>query len=200
LAAGGSGLIVGLTTDEPPRPPRPSLAQAPVLATPSVAPSAPPTSRRRTRNATPLSISIPRIEVDARVVPIGVTKDNTLEVPSLDQADLTGWYKHGARPGEVGSAVIVGHVDTYTGPAVFFNLGRLTKGETIEVTLKDHRVAVFTVDGVTSYPKASFPTEVIYGTSDRPTLRLITCGGEFDQGSRDYLDNVVVFASLSSWK
>ncbi|SCE83026.1 Sortase family protein [Micromonospora viridifaciens] len=104
----------------------------------------------------------------------------------------------GASPGEAGNAVIVGHVDSAKlGPAVFFNLGALQPGDAISVAREDGSTATFTVESVKSYPKATFPTELVYGPADRPGLRVVTCGGAFDQGAGSYVDNVIAFATMT---
>lgn len=147
--------------------------------------------------AEPVGIRIPRINVDAEVMPVGVDETGQVEVPPLEEALLAGWYDRGPTPGEVGNSVIVGHVDSYaTGPAVFFSLGALRPGDLIEVARADDSVATFEVDEVVAYPKEELPNELIYGPSDRATLRLITCGGTFDRRTGAYPDNVVVFATL----
>jgi sortase (surface protein transpeptidase) len=105
---------------------------------------------------------IPTIGVAAKIMPVGLNKDGTVEVPPLELAWLAGWYQRGRSPGEIGNAVIIGHVDSYkTGPAVFFRLGELKPGETIEVARKDGITARFTVDGVKAYPKTAFPTGLV---------------------------------------
>lgn len=145
----------------------------------------------------PVKISIPRIGVDADIMSLGTNPDGTVQVPPLQQALLAGWYEPGPSPGEVGNAVIVGHVDSAAiGPAVFYSLGALQPGDTITVSRQDGSSASFRVDSVSAHPKDDFPTEQVYGPSDRPGLRVITCGGQFDEASGDYPDNVIVFASL----
>lgn len=147
--------------------------------------------------AEPAEVRIPRIGVNAKIMNIGVDAEGVLEVPPLEEAHLAGWYRLGPSPGEVGNAVVVGHVDSYTnGPAVFFELGALLPGDIIEISRKDGSVARFVVDGVTSYPKSAFPSDLVYGPSPQAGLRLVTCGGEFDKKNREYRDNVVVFATL----
>lgn len=147
--------------------------------------------------STPTRVRIPRINVDAEIMKLGIDDDGRIEVPPLERAQLAGWYRHGPSPGEVGNAVVVGHVDSYAiGPAVFFELGALKPGDTIEVVRKHGDLATFTVDGVSSYPKEEFPTSLVYGPSDRASLRLVTCGGTFDNAQREYRDNVIVFATL----
>jgi sortase (surface protein transpeptidase) len=117
-------------------------------------------------------------------------------VPTGPRYDEAAWYDGSAAPGAVGTAVILGHVDSVEdGPSVFYDLGRLRPGDEISVSRADGSVARFTVDGVRRYPKDEFPSLVVYGDTDYPALRLITCGGEFDQSTGHYEDNVVVFAS-----
>jgi LPXTG-site transpeptidase (sortase) family protein len=115
-------------------------------------------------------------------------------VPSLSQAQLAGWYSKGPTPGERGPAVIVGHVDTKKGPAVFYGLGRLKPGDMVDVTRKDGKVAAFAVDSVEHVPKAHFPTQRVYGEVGFAGIRLITCGGDFKGHS--YTDNTIVYGHL----
>ncbi|RIV36577.1 class F sortase [Micromonospora radicis] len=204
LAMAGSGLIgASLKTTAPVRPPQPA-AQTGVTAPTGVpfddvdlgGTDGPVPGLAR---AVPTAISIPRIGVDAQIMPLGTNPDGTVQVPPLDQALLAGWYEPGPSPGEVGNAVIVGHVDSAAiGPAVFFSLGALQPGDVITVSRADGQPANFQVDSVASYPKDAFPTEQVYGPSDRPGLRVVTCGGQFDEATGDYPDNVIVFASLTS--
>ncbi|MEU8330397.1 class F sortase [Micromonospora sp. NPDC048839] len=190
LGVTGLGLItVGLTAD-PTRPPRPP-ADAPRRTHP--APDLAPLPR-----AAPVRVRIPTIDVRAEVVPVGADAAGVLEVPPLDRPTLAGWYRHGVSPGETGNAVLVGHVDSPAGPAVFFDLGRLRSGAQIEITRADTQVATFTVDDVRAYPKEDFPTTLVYGPADAAGLRLITCGGRFDATTGNYVDNVVVFATRTA--
>ncbi|MFE9204983.1 class F sortase [Micromonospora sp. NPDC007230] len=224
IAMLGAGLIgASVRTVPPPRPPQP-LAQAGAAGTastptsptlpgpsddsgtvtadqasaddtatpnPDLAPAALPRSA-------PATISIPRIGVKAEIMRLGLNADGTVQVPPLEQAMKAGWYAPGASPGEVGNAVIIGHVDSAKlGPAVFFNLGSLKAGDTISVAREDGSTATFTVNEVKSYPKTAFPTELVYGPSDKPSLRVVTCGGQFDQGSGSYLNNVIAFATMT---
>ena len=105
----------------------------------------------------------------------------------------------GPAPGEAGPAVIVGHVDNRSGPAVFYRLGALRPGTSIEVSRGDHRIAVFRVDAVREYPKSALPSGEVFGDRTRPGLRLITCGGRWVGGRLGYADNIVVFATLAYW-
>ena len=156
-----------------------------------------PFAARGMERSRPVAVRIPRIGVDASIMPVGVDERGEIEVPALEQAHLAGWYELGPSPGEVGNAVIVGHVDSYLlGKAVFFDLGALRPGDRVEVLREDGSVARFLVDGVASFPKEAFPTDLVYGANDRPGLRLVTCGGQFNQATGEYPDNVIVFATL----
>jgi sortase (surface protein transpeptidase) len=122
-----------------------------------------------------------------------------MQVPNLNtQASEAAWYKYSVTPGEIGTSVIEGHVDSYRGAAVFFRLGTLRPGDHIDVTLADGITAVFRVTGVREYTKDEYPASIIYGASDYAALRVITCGGAFDYATGHYLSSVVVFASLVS--
>jgi hypothetical protein len=153
---------------------------------------APRVRRGAHRPARPVRIEIPSIGIDAPVIPLGLNPDRTLEVPS-DFGDA-GWWSGGARPGAPGPAIIAGHVDSKTGPAVFYRIRDLAPGAAITVVRRDGTRAGFRVVGSEQYPKTQFPTERVYGTTSRPTLRLITCSGVFDRDSGHYLDNTVVYA------
>jgi hypothetical protein len=143
----------------------------------------------------PLALAIPRIGVRAKIIPLGLRPDGSPAVPPLTTPFVTSWYDPGPTPGAPGAAVIYGHVDSAAaGPAVFYNLGRLRTGDRIDVTLADRLTAVFRVYGAGLYLKTDFPSLGVYGYTRWPTLRLITCGGEFDRRTGQYLGNVVVFA------
>lgn len=145
----------------------------------------------------PVSIDIPAIGVKSNLLHLGLNPDGTIQVPPLfAQPSEAAWYKYSPTPGQVGSSIIEGHVDTYKGPSVFFRLGALVPGDTVDVTLANGTVAVFRVTGVRLYPKTSWPWRTIFASTHYAALRLITCGGAFDSGTRHYLSNTVVFASL----
>jgi hypothetical protein len=147
----------------------------------------------------PVAMDIPAIGVYSRLLHLGVNSDGTMQVPSLyNSADEAAWYKYSATPGQIGASVIEGHVDSYKGPAVFFRLGALRPGDTVDVTLADGVTAIFRVTGVREYLKSAFPAKAIYGSTGYAALRLITCGGAFDWTTGHYLSSTVVFASLSS--
>jgi sortase (surface protein transpeptidase) len=151
-----------------------------------------PRPAHRERASVPVRVEIPSIGVRAPVIKLGLNPDRSLEVPK-DFGD-TGWWSGGPRPGEPGPAVIVGHVDSYTGPAVFYRLSELGRGDEIVVVGRDGSRSRFTVEGSERYPKDDFPTARVYGRTDGPTLRLITCGGDFDSSTGHYVDNAVVYA------
>jgi Sortase domain len=147
----------------------------------------------------PVSVDIPAIGVHSQLLRLGVNADGTVQVPSLTtSAGLAAWLKYSATPGQIGASVIEGHVDSYRGPAVFFRLGALRPGDTIDVTLADGVTAIFRVTGVREYAKDKFPAKDIYGDANYAALRLITCGGSFDYTTGHYLSSTVVFASLTS--
>ncbi len=137
--------------------------------------------------------------MDSKLLRLGVNADGTIAVPSLStNASKAAWYKYSATPGQIGASVIEGHVDSHHGPAVFFRLGALRPGDSVDVTLADGITAVFRVTGVRQYTKSNFPARTIYGFTDYAALRLITCGGAFDYATGHYLSSTVVFASLTS--
>ena len=144
--------------------------------------------------AAPVRLRIPAIAVSTPLVPLGRLPDGRLEVPH--DWDTAGWYDRGPRPGQPGPAVILGHVDSRTGPAVFYRLRDLRPRDTVRVGLADGRILVFRVQRVGRYPKDKFPTEAVYFPTLNRELRLITCGGEFNFASGHYRDNIVVYATL----
>jgi hypothetical protein len=195
----GTAVVVGVLTAAPAPPPRPSLAAAPRLggdrsvpAAEAAAPAGP---------SLPVTVLIGAIGVIAEVKPVGTAPDGTIDVPPPEPAGVVGWYSQGPTPGEAGNAVIVGHVDSRTnGPGVFYELGRLAKGDEIRVGRADGSTGRFRVDGVAAFPKAAVPADQVYGPTTAPGLRLITCGGDWTAAGRSYADNVVVFATLVGWE
>ncbi|QMU77763.1 class F sortase [Streptacidiphilus sp. PB12-B1b] len=147
--------------------------------------------------ATPERIRIPSIGIDAPLTGLGLGPDGRLTPPPEDRTDLAGWYAGGPAPGTTGPAIIAGHVDNAHGPSVFYGLGSVQPGATVDIVRSDHRTAVFTVDGVEVYPATAFPDRVVYGRTSNPELRVITCGGGYTKAT-GYLGNVVVFAHLTS--
>ena len=144
----------------------------------------------------PVTIKIPAIGVDAPVTRLGLNSDGTIQVPPLDNHNLAGWYDQSVEPGAEGTSVILGHVDNYAGPSVFFNIKNLRQGDKVDVVEADGPTAIFVVDGVQESSKTSFPTDAVYGNVPYPALRLVTCGGPFDANTGHYLDNIVVYAYL----
>lgn len=140
-------------------------------------------------------VRIPAIQVDAPVVPVGLDSGGWVDAPPPDNPNLAGWFTGAVSPGEKGTAVIVGHVDNTRGPAVFYGLGALKKGNRVEVLRKDGRTATFEIYGIDVFQKSNFPGDRVYGSKGTPELRVITCGGGFSK-QHGYEGNVVVFARL----
>ncbi|MBB6438666.1 class F sortase [Streptomyces candidus] len=175
-------------------PPQPGAAQAFDAGTRRAAPAP---AVRPLPSVAPSRVVIPRLNVDAPLIGLTLDEDGRLASPPDADQNLAGWYQDGTPPGAVGTSVLAGHVDTAQGPAVFYGLGSLAKGDTVRVPRTDGVTAVFTVDAVELYPADAFPDTKVYGPSDTPQLRLITCGGGYDKKTRRYLGNVVVFAHLT---
>jgi hypothetical protein len=211
LLLAGGGLVAKALTD-PGTPPQPGAAQAaqetsqpPAAPTPSRSTAGPaPTPAGPSRDfgtvlapSPPVALSIPSIKVKTKgIVDLGLDKNGKLEAPK--DFDRAGWYAAGPTPGEFGPSVIGAHVDSKKGPAVFYRLGSLKKGAKVAVTRKDGSTANFVVDRVARHSKSDFPTAQVYGdTKGRAELRLITCGGAFDQSTGHYVDNIVAFAHLT---
>lgn len=168
----------------------------------SAAPAKPkPSKPRKSRRAVakqmpvPVRLIVPAIGVSAPLIPLGLNRDRTAEVPkSFSQA---GWFKPGPEPGERGSAVILGHVDSRSGPGVFYHLRALRRGDRVKVVLANGESLRFVVTGGKQVSKNRFPTDLVYARTPGPTLRLITCGGRFNSATRHYVDNYLVFARLA---
>ena len=155
----------------------------PAAAAGTVGPVAP--KEPSLRRSTPVSVAIPAIGVRSPLLRLGLNPDGTIAVPDIStSADEAAWYKNSVTPGQIGTAVIEGHVDSEVGPAVFYRLGALHPGDRIDVTLADGMTAVFRVTGVREYSKDDFPTEMIYGRTNYASLRVVTCGGTFDSRHR----------------
>jgi len=181
-----SGLlrVTGAPSVFGPAAPRPAAAVAPRPAAAA--------RRPRRRPGRPVHVAIPAIGVHAAIVPLGLNRDRTLQTPT--NVAQAGWWSGGPRPGARGAAVVVGHVDSTSGPGVFYALRALRRGDAIAVTGADGRVQRFVVQHLARYAKDRFPTAAVYGPFHRPRLRLITCGGAFDTATGHYRDNTVVFA------
>ncbi|MBO0817607.1 MAG: class F sortase [Actinobacteria bacterium] len=149
------------------------------------------------RRSLPVSVDIPAIGVHSALLRLGVKADGTMQVPPVQRRPNTAaWYKYSVTPGQIGTSVIEGHVDTRQGPAVFFRLGALRPGDLVKVRLADGITAIFRVTGVRQYQKSKFPAETVYRRTRFAGLRLITCGGAFDYATSQYLSSTVVFAFL----
>jgi hypothetical protein len=193
VAAAGAGLIA-FGQDRGPLPPQPAAVAAP-LDSPAQVARARAYALSRSR---PVRVDIPRLGVHADVVKVGVTSHGSLEAPPLDRAMSVGWYRLGPTPGEPGAAVVLGHVDADSvGPAVFYRLGELEPGDRLSVTRSDGSHAIFTVTGGASYPKNHLPYGRIFAGLDYPALRLVTCGGRFNEHKRTWENNLVVYAILT---
>lgn len=179
--AGASAELVTRGAESPPpaAAPAPAPTPAPVVAMAA---------------SVPLRVEVPTIAVDSELMALGLLADGTLEVPP--GAFPAGWFTGAPTPGEIGPAVIAGHIDWVTGPGVFHQLAALEVGAEIRVSRTDGSVAVFRTTQVTRYPKDAFPTDLVYGNIDHAGLRLISCGGAFNTGTGHYEDNIVAFAEL----
>ncbi len=171
---------------------------APAASEPSAtftAPVAPiPEPARSARVASPVRLRIPVIGVSTTLLRLGLNQDDTVEVPT--DAESAGWYHLGPRPGDPGSSVILGHVDSVSGPAVFARLGELRRGERIRIDARDNTTGVFEVTRVATYPNADFPAQRVYARTGGRFLNLVTCGGSYDAAQGGYQANVVVFTRL----
>jgi hypothetical protein len=200
VAEAGAGAATGVPgpsgTGSQPPPPGPPAPEAPATRAGPAFDGVGPTPLGR---SVPVRLAIPAIGVDTSLLQLGLHSDGTIQVPPVAGDAPAGWYRNLASPGEVGPAVVVGHVDSARdGPAVFFRLRELRAGDQITVQREDGRTAVFTVDRVAEYTKANFPTAEVYGGLDHAVLRLVTCGGQFDRYRREYQGNVIAFATLTS--
>jgi sortase family protein len=191
VVVGGTSTFVLLHHGEPasaalPAPPAPPPPPGPAEPEASIA----------VRPPVPVQIRIDAIGASAPVDPLGLNADGTLQVPT--DYSRAGYYTGRPRPGEIGPAIIVAHIDSKTGPAVFYRLRDLEPGDEVAVTRADQSEVVFVVDRLERHPKDAFPTDAVYGPTPDATLRLITCGGSFDRSSGHYRDNTIAFAHLKS--
>jgi sortase (surface protein transpeptidase) len=141
------------------------------------------------------TLRIPAIGLSVPLSTLGLNADGSVQVPT--NTVEPGWFQYGPTPGQVGSAVILGHVDSYQGPGVFFQLRTLASGDQVFVDLTDGVTVQFTVNTVASYSKQQFPSQRVYGSHGSSALQLVTCGGTFDHQTGSYLSNVVVYTSLT---
>jgi hypothetical protein len=145
----------------------------------------------------PVWVALPSLHINAPVSRVGLNPNGLIAAPPTEDRNLAAWYEGSPTPGADGTAVVVGHVDVPKGPAVFYGLGSLHKGNLIRVRREDGVTAVFTIYGVQVFGKKDFPTDRVYGGTGQPELRLITCGGQYDK-AHGYSGNVVVFARLTA--
>jgi LPXTG-site transpeptidase (sortase) family protein len=196
-ACGLTMLVVGLTSHGALPPAAASVI--PVSVKTSVPKVTATTTDRHVRTlarSAPMRLRIPAIGIQAPVAAVGLNANDTVQVPPLNDHNLTGWYEYGPSPGQRGPAVLLGHVDSVTGISVFFHLKDLHKGDKIYITLADGKTATFAVDGLQRVSKTAFPTSAVYGKLSYAGLRLITCGGTFDPTTGHYADNIIVYAHL----
>lgn len=143
----------------------------------------------------PMHLRVPSINVDVDfTAPLGLKPNKEVEVPK--EYDKVGWYKYGPTPGELGPAVVFGHVDSVDGPAVFFSLGQLKPGDSIFIDREDGTTAEFEIVSFERVPQDTFPTQKVYGNIDHAGLRLVTCTGTYDKGELRYTHNLIVYAKL----
>jgi sortase (surface protein transpeptidase) len=190
IAGGTAGLLL---TRHPVPALRPAAAGVAAFPAPTGPIAAPPQPSDPRPVASPVSLTIPLIGVDTTLVTLGLATSGALQVPS--STSVAGWYTGSPRPGAVGSAIIVGHIDSLSGPGVFFRLPELRAGDKIFVRRSDGTLVAFGVTSVQTYLKDRFPTQAVYGPTPDAELRLITCGGAFDAATGHYLSNIVVYAT-----
>lgn len=190
--------VVGLTglmhRTSAPAPTSVEAATVPAVAASTDAIPAPLTpTTAATQSAHPVSLQIPSASVDTSMELLGLAKDGTLQTPTDPRQ--AGWFTGSSLPGQPGPVVIAGHVDSYSGPAVFAHLKNIKAGDPITITLSGGTRVVYRATSVLAYAKDKFPTQAVYGPRPDSELRLITCGGAFVKG--EYVDNIVVFAKLA---
>ena len=179
----------------------PKINLAPEQATTNSVPTpepindyAKPMSLQRSK---PLKIIIPKINVETSAETVGRQPDGTMQTPDVF-ANTVGWYKYSPTPGEIGPSIIVGHVDSYKGPSIFWRLRELKTNDIIKISRQDGTVAKFKVNSINQFDQTKFPSDKVYGNINHAGLRLITCGGIFNHSKGHYSQNTVVFASLVS--
>ncbi|MDI3424174.1 class F sortase [Streptomyces luteolus] len=184
-----------------PSPPAPAPAASPrPPSTPAATPSSTAASPALPRSA-PTRLLIPTIDVDAPFTELAIGPSGRLNAPPADDTNLAGWFAAGPSPGERGTAIVAGHLDTTTKPAVFARLSTLDPGDEIAIKREDGTTATFlvdNVDNVDNFPRDDFPDDRVYADTLDPQLRLITCGGSYDHSNKQYTENTVVFAHLKT--
>lgn len=181
LALFASVLLAGCGTG-PTTPPTPPAPPAPAVSTPAP--------------AAPAWVELPSIGARSSLVQLGLNPDHTVEVPPVDQPLQAGWYKYSPAPGQLGPAVILGHIDGNHQKGIFWRLHELKPGDQVRIGEPGGSTLTFAVTKVDQVAKSSFPTEAVYGDTTGPELRLITCGGAFDAADHNYVDNIIVYAKL----
>jgi hypothetical protein len=200
VTVGTAGLLTRHSTAAM-RPPPAGVATVPaptgpIVSQPAVLPGpARLTLAKPVPVARPASLIIPMIGVKTRLTEVGLTAGGALQVPST--TTVAGWYTGSPRPGAIGPAIIEGHVDSLTGPGVFYRLSELQPGDRIYVRRADGTTVEFRVTAAETYQKTYFPTAAVYGPTPDPELRLITCGGTFDYATGHYLSNTIIYATES---
>jgi sortase (surface protein transpeptidase) len=190
IVAGTAGLLLTRHSTPALRPVASGAVALPAPAGPIVAP---PQSAQPAPVASPVSLTIPLIGVKTSLITLGLARGGAMQVPS--STTVAGWYTGSPRPGAVGSAIIVGHIDSESGPGVFYRLSALRSGDDVFVKRADGTTAEFRVTAIQTYLKDHFPTQTVYGPTPDAELRLITCGGAFDAATHHYLSNIVVYAT-----
>jgi sortase (surface protein transpeptidase) len=186
-----TGLLVGVVPTGGP------VASASSLVTAMVRPVSATTFPHVARSR-PVHLAIPALGISTTVVELGLQRNGQVMVPA--SVHVVGWFRYGPTPGQLGSSVILGHVDSYHGPGVFFRLKTLRAGHLIRVALADGAAATFAVTRVVQYPKARFPARLIYGSRAARSLNLVTCGGLFNRSTGHYESNIVVFSTLVGYR
>jgi LPXTG-site transpeptidase (sortase) family protein len=146
----------------------------------------------------PAWVDIPSISARSSLIQLGLNPDKSIQVPPVDQPQQAGWYSYGPKPGENGPAVILGHIDGNHQQGIFWRLHEVKPGDTVTVGQQSGKTLTFTVTKVDDVAKSAFPTSAVYGNTPNPQLRLITCGGAFDATTGHYLDNFIVYATMTS--
>jgi sortase (surface protein transpeptidase) len=184
----GDGSTAGADRDlaiDPSPPPAPAAPPKPAPSRSAPTPAAVP----------PPAVKIPSIGVAATMIPLGLTSDGRLEVP--EDYDVPGWWSGGPEPGGPGATVVVGHVDSQEGPAIFYRLDELRAGDEVVVTNQPGVKTRFLVEGTEEVRKDDFPTRRVYGRTPEPTLRLVTCSGGFNEATGHYVNNLIVYATAA---
>ena len=191
-----AGSVIGALSSTKPGRSLMTTTTAPTTTTTTKHRASPTTTIKTLKHSVPMGLVIPAINVSTSVGTLGLQPDGQIMVPATTHT--VGWFKYGPTPGQVGSSTILGHVDSFKGPGVFFNLKNLKPGDTLTVTLADHAVTHFVVTRVVEYSKSTFPDKLVYGPHGTRALNLITCGGTFDRATGHYESNIVVFSRLTS--